>query len=116
MKKIFIFVLLIIVLLSLCGCNSAYKDFCGEYYTSGNGIGPAVIHFDDDGTGHYYINGHMYIFDYILSGNTISMDTHEELLPILKGEIDIKGTYDDKNIYFGNIVYYKKTVLRNPAE
>lgn len=62
------------------------------------------------------IGGHMYLFDYSLYGGTISIDTHEEFLPTLKGEIDIEGTYDDDSITFGNIVYHKKTVTRNPYE
>ncbi|MBR3953404.1 MAG: ATP-dependent Clp protease ATP-binding subunit [Oscillospiraceae bacterium] len=62
------------------------------------------------------IGGHMYLFDYSLYGGTISIDTHEEFIPTLKGEIDIEGTYDDDSITFGNVVYHKKTVTRNPYE
>ncbi len=102
------FVIFILFQMASCGRQTRYGNFSGEYYASGNGIGPAVIHFNDDGTGHYYIGGHMYIFDYSLSGGTISIDTHEEFLPILKGEIDVEGTYDDDSITFGNVVYHKK--------
>lgn len=111
-------VLVIFILFQMAsyGRQTRYGNFSGEYYASGNGIGPAVIHFDDDGTGHYYIGGHMYLFDYSLYGGTISIDTHEEFLPTLKGEIDIEGTYDDDSITFGNVVYHKKTVTRNPYE
>lgn len=71
--------------------KSQCREFSGEYRCiSGDTEGlPNVIRFDEDGTGHYWTYEHMYIFDYKVSSNVLSIDTHEEFLPIYHGEIDI---------------------------
>ena len=99
-------IILLCVLLNGITKNLRYSKFSGEYY--GNGLGPNVIHFSDDGTGHYYDDMHMYIFDYKLKGNKFEIRTHEEFLPIYTGELNIKGTYDKSGIFYEDVFYQKK--------
>ena len=74
--------------------RSQWRKFAGEYrVVSGSMEGlPNVIHFQDDGTGYYYVYQHMYIFDYKVSKNVVLIETHEDFMPIYHGELNVRCT------------------------
>lgn len=88
-----------------------YREFSGEYLVRAGldapGL-PNVIHFDEDGTGHYYVDVHMYIFDYTLTSTTVKIDTHEEFMPIYKAELDVLCTRTADGFLMGEIKVEKR--------
>lgn len=111
-------VAVICIVCLLCGVffflkqKALYREFSGEYSgrTGLDGIAglPNVIHFDEDGTGYYYENMHMYIFDYTLTSTSVIIDTHEEFMPIYKAELDVECLRTDDSFFVGNIRYDKR--------
>ena len=92
--------------------KAQYRAFSGEYrgHTGLDGIPgiPNVIKFDEDGTGHYYENRHMYIFDYKLTSTTVEIDTHEEFMPIYTAELDVICKRNDSGFLLENIQFDKR--------
>lgn len=90
--------------------KSQWRKFAGEYRViSGRTEGlPNVIHFNDDGTGYYYVYQHMYIFDYKVSKDVVVIETHEELMPIYKGELNVRCTRTGDCFTILDATYQKK--------
>lgn len=90
--------------------KSQWRKFAGEYRViSGRTEGlPNVIHFNDDGTGHYYVYQHMYIFDYKVSKDVVVIETCEELMPIYKGELNVRCTRTGDCFTILDATYQKK--------
>ena len=92
--------------------KSMYREFSGEYivrtgYHDDSNL-PNVMHFDEDGTGHYYVNMHMYLFDYTLTSTTVEIDTHEAFMPIYKAELDVLCTRTEDGFLIGKIKVEKR--------
>lgn len=109
-KNIKIIAVILVIIGVLYYANSArYAAFSGEYYGGGGfeSDDPNVIVFNEDGTGRYGMYGHTYYFDYKLTSDTVTIDTHKEFLPIYNKTIYATGVYDETGITF-DWGYYKK--------
>lgn len=89
--------------------KTQWRKFAGEYrVVSGRTEGlPNVIHFNDDGTGYYYVYQHMYIFDYKVSKNVVLIETHEDFMPIYHGELNVRCTRTGDSFTILDATYQK---------